>query len=540
MGLIAVVAALASVVPAAAALQPISRSFGETTLPRVRVGTIRIPAEHASGRIRVIVGLRLPPLAASFGRTFAGANASRKLDVSSRASRGYLARVVAAQRRAAAELRRAIPHARIEERYQVILDGLAVSLPVAELPRLVGLVFAAKVYPSHRYTLDTNRSPGVIGADVLQQATGARGDGIKIGIVDDGVDPANPFFRPTSFSYPSGFPKGLTRWVSPKVIVARVYPGPTSGSGGKLAVDPSASFHATHVAGIAAGNAGTCSPGGADHPPTCGLSGVAPRAYLGNYRVFTIPTPAGYSADTPEIVAAFEAAVRDGMDVINFSGGGAQTEPANDALLDAVHNVVAAGVVPVIAAGNDRDTFGLGTVGSPGSAADAITVGAVSNTHVFDATMSIRAEGAPASLEGIPIASAVLFPPSFGRIARPLVDVSTLTSTSGTPVDRRLCGPDDDPNNQAKPPLARGSLNGAIALVTRGHCTFASKAARAANAGAAALIVVDNRTGEADPIPIQLEIPSGKISDLDGARLRAYLDAHGASAPVTSSSRPTS
>ena len=133
-------------------------------------------------------------------------------------------------------------------------------------------------------------------------------------------------------------------------------------------------------------------------------------------------------------------------------------------VLDAVHNVVAAGVVPVIAAGNDRDTFGLGTVGSPGSAADAITVGAVSNTHVFDATMSIRAEGAPASLEGIPIASAVLFPPSFGRIARPLVDVSTLTSTSGTPVDRRLCGPDDDPNNQAKPPLARGSLNGAIAL----------------------------------------------------------------------------
>ena len=83
------------------------------------------------------------------------------------------------------------------------------------------------------------------------------------------------------------------------MIVARAFPGPTSGRGGRLAVDPTASFHGTHVAGIAAGDAGTCSPGGSDHPPTCGLSGVAPRAYLGNYRVFTVPTPAGMVADTP-------------------------------------------------------------------------------------------------------------------------------------------------------------------------------------------------------------------------------------------------
>src|SRR5439155_25054234 len=160
------------------------------------------------------------------------------------------------------------------------------------------------------------------------------------------------------------------------------YPVPTSGNSGRLADDQRASYHGTLVTGIAAGDQGTCSPGGTDHPSVCGLSGVAPRAYLGNYRVFTVPTPVGYVANTPEIVAAFESAVRDGMDVINFSGGGAATEPANDALLDAVRNVAAAGVVPVIAAGNDRDSLGLGTVGSPGSAPDAITVAAVSNTHV--------------------------------------------------------------------------------------------------------------------------------------------------------------
>ena len=68
------------------------------------------------------------------------------------------------------------------------------------------------------------------------------------------------------------------------------------------------------------------------------------------------------------------------MNVINFSGGGPQIDPANDALIEAIHNVAAAGVVPVIAAGNDRDDFGAGSAGSPGSAPDAISVAAVSNT----------------------------------------------------------------------------------------------------------------------------------------------------------------
>ena len=127
------------------------------------------------------------------------------------------------------------------------------------------------------------------------------------------------------------------------MIVARAYPGPGLRPRRAPAVDPKASFHATHVAGIAAGNAGTTAPAGADHPPTTGLSGVAPRAWLGNYRVFNAPTPIGNVANTPEIVEAFEDAVADGMDVINFSGGGPQTDPVNDAMIEAVTNVAAAG-----------------------------------------------------------------------------------------------------------------------------------------------------------------------------------------------------
>jgi subtilisin family serine protease len=529
VGLLAVLTALASALPAAAALQPVRRTFGETTIPRVRSGVIHVPPGHANGQIRVIVGLPMAPLAAAYRRTFAAAVAHRKLDVATASSRAYLARLASAQRRDAAALVRAIPQALVQERYRIVLDGMAVELPFTKLSKLVTLGFVRKVYGTTTYRMDTNRSPAVIGADVLHATTGAEGDGIKIGIVDDGVDQTNPFLAPKGFSYPAGFPKGDARFTSPKVIVARAFPGPTSGKAGSLPVDRSASFHGTHVAGIAAGDANTCSPGGNDHPPTCGLSGVAPRAYLGNYRVFTIPTPIGHVANTPEIAAAFESAVADGMDVINFSGGGPETEPSNDPMIDVIRNTVAAGVVPVIAAGNDRDSFGLGTVGSPGTAPDAITVAAVSNSHVFTPVMSVRAADAPPDLTSIPIQSAGghYFPDVFALQPRALVDVG---ANGGDP---RLCGPNSDPNNENKSPLAPGSLTGKVALVSRGHCTFASKAIRAQRAGAVGIVIVDNRQGEADPVPIELSIPAGKISDLDGARLRAYLASHGGTAAVT-------
>ena len=90
--------------------------------------------------------------------------------------------------------------------------------------------------------------------------------------------------------------------------------------------DPVESAHATHVAGIAAGNADTPAPGGVK------VSGVAPRAYIGNYKALTVPTDAdvGLDGNAPEIVAAIEAAVADGMDVINLSIGEPEIEPSRD------------------------------------------------------------------------------------------------------------------------------------------------------------------------------------------------------------------
>ena len=144
-------------------------------------------------------------------------------------------------------------------------------------------------------------------------------------------------------SYPAGFPKGVPGFETPKVIVARAFfPSKQSTSESRQPLDESQSFHGTFVAGVIGGVSGTTAPAGVPstcvissggcHPTVTNLSGVAPRVWLGNYRVFSLPAPLGgcCSANTPEIVAAFESAVADGMDVINFSGGGPQSDPDGD------------------------------------------------------------------------------------------------------------------------------------------------------------------------------------------------------------------
>ncbi|MGZ4257084.1 MAG: S8 family serine peptidase [Gaiellaceae bacterium] len=502
---------------------------GDRVLPRVRHGVIRIPAGHASGRVTVIVDLKAPPLAAAYGHGLDAAGQRRPLNVHSATSRAYLARLARLQAQAAAQIRRAIPQARIQLRYRVVLDGFSLRLPYRALPTLARLQAVTKIYPSIAYRLNTNKSPSVIHADQFWANTGGFGQGIKIGVVDDGIDQTNPFFNPAGFSYPAGFPKGNTKFTTPKVIVARSFPGPGSGKLGKLPLVRTQSFHGTHVSGIAAGVQGTIAPPGPDHPLVTGLSGIAPRAWLGNYRVFNAPVlTGGYDAFTPQIVQAFEAVVNDGMNVLNFSGGGPEVDPSSDALIEATDNVAAAGVVPVISAGNDRDDFGLGTVGTPSNAPDAISVAAVSNLHVFGPELDVTAAGAPANVQHIPFSFNLEVPPGWQQFDQLLQDVGTITGTDGHPVDRQLCAPAGfDPNDGTKSSLPAGSLGGLVALVTRGGCTFDSKVERIQHAGGTGIIVVDNRFGEANFIPELLAIPGGMVSDLDGANLRAFLDAHG-------------
>jgi minor extracellular serine protease Vpr len=529
--MLTVVIGLVAATSASAALTPIRRDAREAAQPRVRAGVLRIPAAKERGWTRVIVRLAAPPLAAwTSDRSTLSASRTHHLDVGSASSKAYLAHLARLQSAAAAQVRATIPSARIQGRFSILLDGLTVRLPAKSLPKLLGVHAVTKIYPNLSYYSTMDRGPSVIKATELQAATGDKGQGLKIAVVDTGVDPASPFLASAGFTYPAGFPRGDTKLTTAKVIVARSFPGPVRDKLSVKAFDPSEP-HGTHVSGIAAGDEGTNAPAGPDHPATSGLAGVAPHAWIGNYRVFTVPTPLGHQANTPEIVTAFEAAVADGMNVINFSGGGPQTDPANDALYETIRNVALAGVVPVIAAGNDREDFGLGTTGSPGTAPDAIAVAATSNNHVFAPALGVV--NGPPSLGAIPLQSAggEKLPGAWSTLDQTIVDVTSIMGTDGKPVESHLCGSPTDPNTSLGT-LPKGSAAGKILLADRGSCTFISKAERAYLAGASGLILIDNRFGEANPIPIRMPVAGGMISDLDGKLLRAYLAAHGGRAAI--------
>jgi subtilisin family serine protease len=267
-----------------------------------------------------------------------------------------------------------LPEADVGWRYRLVANGFSVSVPSSQVSRLRSLPDVRDVLPAATYGPQLDRTPQQIGAPALWgPELDTAGQGMKIGIIDSGVDASHPFFDPTGYTMPPGFPKGQRRYTSAKVIVARVFaPKTASSPSAQLAYDSDDSSHGTHVAGIAAGNAQTPAGGGRL------VSGVAPRAYIGNYKVF-VETDSGLSpnANSPAIVAAIEAAVADGMDVINFSGGEPEIEPSRDIVARALDAAATAGVVPVVAAGNDFSDVGAGSVSSPANSTRALAVGAV-------------------------------------------------------------------------------------------------------------------------------------------------------------------
>ena len=262
----------------------------------------------------------------------------------------------------------------VQHRYSTVVNGLAVTVPASELGNLESADGVIGVYPNVAYHALRSSTPGFIGAPALWGPTlSSAGNGVRIGIIDDGLDKTHPYFRARGYRMPRGFPKGQKRFTSAKVIVARAFaPRRPAWKYAGTPFDPLNSDHATHVAGIAAGNYRTQAQGGR-------ISGVAPKAYIGNYKVLTVPTGSfGLNGNSAEIVAGIEAAVRDGMDVINLSLGEAEIEPSRDIVAAALDGAAAAGVVPVVAAGNNFEELGAGSVTSPGSSDRAITVAAES------------------------------------------------------------------------------------------------------------------------------------------------------------------
>jgi hypothetical protein len=254
------------------------------------------------------------------------------------------------------------------------------------------------------------------------------------------------------------------------------------------------------VAGTVACNAGTAATVDGIAIPHA-ISGVAPRALLGNYNIFPNDIADARSED---ILNALDAAYADGFDVANMSlGGGAQG--IQDLLTVAVDDLDRANMVVAVAAGNSGP--GHFTVESPGSAARALTAGAATVGHFVAAPIAAGA----ASVPGVS-----------GDFARVSAD---FTAPVGV-----VSGTGANGLGQACSALPAGSLGGKIALLARGTCSFSTKIRNAQAAGAAAVIVSNNAAGDAiamgtDGTPGQPTIPAYMVSLTDAPAVKAAASA---------------
>src|SRR5437762_7600890 len=426
----------------------------------------------------------------------------RKIDFNSNAVRSYRAQLSARRNEFRNWLRANASRARITSEYDISLNAVAVQLNGTSLTTIAAAPMVQSVEYNALYHPNLSQSHFIINADPAWVAAGGRavaGAGIKIGDIDTGIDETHPFFDPTGFSYPKGFPKCDAadsdshtpnqdcRYVSPKVIVAKVF----FNKNNQQNFDAQAiQDHGTHTAGIAAGIFNPSLNAVVDGVLINGMSGIAPGAWLGNYNVFPGDVTDARSED---ILNAVDAAVADGMDVLNLSLGGS-FHGNNDLLAIGLDNAVDAGLVVAVAAGNSGP--GAGTVESPGRARKVITVGASTNQHFVGQPFTY-----PAGV-GTTIGAAVGEFPALPTASYNLFDTN---STSCTSVD----------------PGASGKL----AIVNRGTCTFSTKVRNAIAAGAVGVLVINNVAG--DPIGMAKDglggddLPAVMIGKNEGAALRS-------------------
>ena len=229
------------------------------------------------------------------GLSLSGGNPA-KLNLAAAANRTYLRGLTRNQSAFKARLARVVKGFRVERSYKLTLNGLAVRMTAAQAAKVRRMKGVRAVVPDVPYRPSMYATPAQIGATEFWNQVGGQanaGRGIKVAIIDSGVyvtkDAAgnyagNPCFNDAGYTMPRGYPKGDTRFTNNKVIAARAYfrpsDPPTTGNDTPIQ-GPGGSPHGTHVGGTVACNANT--PAGS---ATLTISGIAPAAYLMNYRIF--------------------------------------------------------------------------------------------------------------------------------------------------------------------------------------------------------------------------------------------------------------
>lgn len=386
--------------------------------------------------------------------------------------------------------------------FSTLWNGLSIQVAASDLAKLQRVDGVKALWPVTTVALPPVTTPqedpdlltalAMTGADVAQSELGLSGAGVRVGVIDTGIDYAHPDLGGCSAIGPScrvvtGFDFVGDAYNADDPLHNTPVPDPdpqdclTAGANGG---------HGTHVAGIVGANGA--------------VKGVAPGVVFGAYRVFGC----NGSTTADVIIAALERALADSMQVVNMSLGASRQWPRYPTAV-ASDRLVNKGVTVVAAIGNDA-AQGVYAASAPGVGSKVIGVASFDNTNQNVPAFTISPDN-----RKVGYLSAVGAPPA------PLDGTSPMkrTGTKTTP-------------NDACSTLAAGSLTGKIALIRRGGCGFFGffvKASNAQAAGAIGVVLYNNlTTGLVTPNVVgatPITIPVVFVTKIDGELINDRLAA---------------
>lgn len=429
-------------------------------------------------------------------------------------------------------------------KYKYGINGLTASLTQAQAQSLANLPQVKRIQRQQSRRLNTDRGPTLIGAAKVWDGTAfvnvqqTQGEGIVIGIIDSGINTDHPSFAEVSgdgYLHTNPLGNGVylgdcagnfSELCNNKLIGVYSYPQITGDYSDTNVFPPNLprngedyGGHGSHVASIAAGNVlrnvdevfPTEGEERSSGTPTgftfAQISGVAPRANIISYQVCyggTKDREDTYAdcLDSP-ILQAIDDAIRDNVDVINYSisGGG---DPWSDLTEQAFLSARNAGIFVATSAGNSGPDAETSDKNAPWYTSVASSEHGRENVFLKDLDSFTGGDSA---------LSAIVGQSNTGSITAPIVYAADFPNSND---------PGGDPA-QCLEPFPSGTFNGQIVVCDRGDIARVQKAINVRDGGARGYVLANLDGGTSFLANDQYVIPGIHINSENGDRLKAWL-----------------
>ncbi|KAJ4811907.1 Subtilisin-like protease SBT1.2 [Rhynchospora pubera] len=271
---------------------------------------------------------------------------------------------------------------RVIHSYSTVFSGFVATLTTEEVKQLEKIDGFLKAFPDRLLPLMTTHSPAFLGLNIrsgLWEKFGM-GKGVIIGVIDTGITPGHPSFDDTGMPAPPSKWKGRCEFQNSvcnrKLIGARNFVKDIQMEDNSPPIDDEG--HGTHTASTAAGNfVSNANMLGSGNGTAAGMS---PRAHLAIYKACS-----EIGCSESNVLAAMDAAINDGVDILSLSLGGGPSSFDEDSIAIGSFAAIQKGIVVSCAGGNGGPSPFLLSNAAPW----ILTVGASTMDRKFKAVVTL-------------------------------------------------------------------------------------------------------------------------------------------------------